>query len=139
MHRDAGHLRFTDSEGHELGLERNRGAYRAVIVLTNPEIDWYYLTDPSARRNRLEVFDTLSPERPWVVEWESGTLLLHVHDPDKMNPRVISASDDAVRALVGEVQRRDDVRWALTSDFFQARSAGDLPQPTVEPPGAGHP
>lgn len=133
-YKDAGHQRYQDSLGNELGLERSGGTYRALIVLTNAELDWFYFTDPRARTHRIEIFETGAPELRWRIMWSQGTLLLHTSQFEQLEPWIIHPEDNAVEALFEEVQRRDDVRWALESELFQANAAIDLPQPVVEPP-----
>ena len=134
LYKDTGHQRYQDSNGNELGLERSGGTYRCIVVLTNTELDWFFLSDRRARMHRLEFFETSVPERRWKIIWGPGTLLLHASQLGQLEPRVIHRDDSAVQALFAEVQRRDDVRWALESELFQANAAIDLSQPVVEPP-----
>ena len=134
FYTDAGSQRYQDRDGNEIGLERSGGAYRAVIVLTNAELDWFYFTDHRAKAHRLEFFETGAPERCWKVRWGPGTLLLHAYRLEQLEPWVTHPDDTAAQTLFREVQKRDDVRWALKSELFQAGVATDLPQPTVEPP-----
>lgn len=134
FYKDVGYHRYQDSNGNEMGLERSRGTYRAVIILTNTELDWFYYTDRRAKVHRLEFFGTRAPERCWKIVWNQGTLLLHASKLNQLEPWVMHSNDAAVWALFEEVQQRDDVRWALESKLFQAGATADLPQPIVEPP-----
>ena len=134
LYRDTGHQRYQDSNGNELGLERSGGTYRCIVVLTNPELDWFYFTDPRAGTHRLEFFETTIPERTWKITWGPGTLILHVSQLVELKPLLVEPDENAVEALFEEVQRRDAVTWALESEFFQSAAATDLPQPLVEPP-----
>lgn len=132
--KDAGYQRYQDSGGNEIGLERSGGTYRAVIILTNAELDWFYFTDYRAAAHRIELFETRVPERCWKIMWGPGTLLLHAYQLEQLEPWVTHPDDTTIQALFEEVQKRDDVRWALESELFQAGAATDLPQPIVESP-----
>lgn len=131
-HFDAGHERFQDKSGNEIGVERDGGIYRAVIVLTNTELDWFFIPEPREGAYLLEIFETGADGQRRRIRWETGLMVLHLFDIRQLEPRVTRTDDAAIRRLFSEVRERDEVRWALTSDLFQSETADELPQPTVE-------